>query len=143
MMNEAGYSVSLYGPEATDKDNLTKCKQENQLDFEKFFSAVFETQKERILRTSTLHILNSRSEGYPMAVLESMNLYTPQILSRGTNLLEDLKEWDFGLEFDEKIVETLSMLSFQAYIKLAENAKAYAELHDLEVIGKQSLVLYK
>lgn len=142
-MKELGYRVNLFGPESSDKDVLKKRKQENQLDFVEFFPAVFTDEKEKVFKSSTFHILNSRSEGYPMAVLETMKFHTPQILSKGTNLLEDLEEWNFGFEFDRNLIESLSRLDFHAYNKLTQNVKNYVELHDCEVIGERSLAFYK
>lgn len=62
----------------------------------KINEAVFGSEKDNILRDSDIFLATSRFEGHPMAVIEAMSYGIPCILTDGTNMLEDLVEYDAG-----------------------------------------------
>lgn len=134
---------SFYGPESEDKIHLQKIVKENNLSFIHFYNEVFGSHKNQIIKNATFNIMSSRSEGFPMAVLESCAYSTPQILSKGTNFLEIMSEMNFGLRFSDSFISKIVQLSFNQYYEMCKNAKLFALLFDYETIGGKTLDYYK
>lgn len=132
----------FYGPNSPDKELFMKLVNENNLSIIRFFEGVFNDEKNSVMRKAKFHILNSRSEGFPMSVLESSSFYTPQLLSGGTNLKETMINRNFGLAMDEDVFEKIISLSFIEYKEMALQAYNFALDHSLDNIGEKSLIYY-
>src|SRR5690606_3457045 len=130
------------GPDSVDKQSLIKFTENEKLSFVSFNDAVYGKEKEKVNKEAMFHILNSRSEGFPMSVIESTAFYTPQILSVGTNLQNSMKESGFGIESEKLDVDCIKNLDFDVYSQICLNARAFAEKHDLSVIGRETLKKY-
>ncbi|GAA4514824.1 glycosyltransferase [Sphingobacterium thermophilum] len=135
--------INLYGPNSPYKTYLERlCKEKNILDIIFFKGEVFGEKKEEVLRNTDFHILTSRSEGYPMSVLESLAKGIPQILSEGTNLLSDLEHYNFGVGFDKEVFTKISALNPQDYHLMCVNALKYSEMHCVSNIAKKTFEGY-
>lgn len=132
----------FYGPDSVDKQALIHFTEKENLGFVSFYDAVFDEEKEKVYSEAMFHILNSRSEGFPMSVIESTAFYTPQILSVGTNLQDFMKYFGFGIESEKLDIDYLKKLDFETYSQLCLNARAFAEKHDESVIGEETLEMY-
>lgn len=141
-IDKSGFTFDFYGPDSPDKQHLQKLIEQKGIKFVSFFPPIFNKEKEEIMHNASFHILNSRSEGFPVSVLESLSLGTPQLLSQGTNLLEDLIDDSFGYEVNAEMFNKLISLNLNSYIELCNNSYNYAKRFDLEVVGKQSLIEY-
>lgn len=133
---------SFYGPESIDKSKLKLIVEGNKLSFISFYPEIYGFEKERVYSESMFHILSSRSEGFPMSVLESVSFYTPQILSYGTNLQEKMERNNFGLSFEDSFLDKLIELNFTEYLRMCKNARLFGEEHDLSIIGNQTIQFY-
>lgn len=138
-----GFKFSFYGPETEDKKKLMDFSKRYNLTFVSFHNEIYGIKKEEVFKDAMFHILTSRSEGFPMAVLESCAWSTPQILSKGTNLMEMMLEHDFGFNFNDSLANNLNTLCLEEYSKLCVNARNFAQLHDFDTIGKKTLNYYK
>lgn len=134
---------SFYGPGTEDKKWLIENAKNHELDFISFYDEVYGLEKEKIYSNSMFHILTSRSEGFPMSVLESSIFATPQILSNGTNLQEIMIKSEFGIPFNNSFINEIAALTFEDYKKMCINALDFAQQHSLENIGKKTLENYR
>jgi len=133
---------TFYGPEIEDKEWLKKYTQNNNLTFVSFFDEVYGEEKEKIFANAMFNILTSRSEGFPMAVLESSAFATPQILSKGTNLQESMLNSNFGIAFNDSFINEISLMKFEDYKIMCQNAQHFARQHSMENIGSKTIKYY-
>jgi glycosyltransferase involved in cell wall biosynthesis len=65
---------------------------------------IYEKDKESVLKETDVFIAPSRFEGHPMAVIEAMAYGIPCILTKGTNMMDKLIQYDAGwaTELSEK-----------------------------------------
>lgn len=138
IIKSSGFEFHMYGPDSKDKKGLQSISYNNNLDMVHFHDAIFESEKQEVLNAATFHLLNSRSEGFPMTVLESTKFFTPQLLSKGTNLQETMIKENFGFSVDYKVFENLINLSFEEYKILAINARKFAARHSFKEIGNET-----
>lgn len=132
----------FYGPKSNDKIKLKSIAVKNELKNVFFYDEVYGECKSKVLESAYFHILNSRSEGFPMSVLESTLYSVPQILSVGTNLTDDLIKYQFGFVADSDSLRKVISLDLGTYQSLCLNAKEYALSHDIKVIGTKTLKIY-
>lgn len=133
----------FYGPDSEDKHFLMEFVNKHVISNVFFHDEVYGDAKIKILSESSFHILNSRSEGFPMSVLESSMYYTPQLLSIGTNLQEEMIKENFGIPIDSSMFRKIVNLSFKEYEKMALNARNFAEKHSFAEIGRITNKLYQ
>lgn len=142
--------INFYGSNYKDgKNKLQNFIKSNKLDsFVKINKAVFGTEKEDILREADVFLATSRFEGQPMAVLEAMSYGIPCILTDGTNMLEDLIEYDAGWatklnpdDIAESIVKALKSPS--EVINKGKNArKLIEENYTWERVAEKTIEFY-
>lgn len=134
---------NFYGPSTQDKDRLIYFVKKHKIVNVEFHDEVYGDMKKRIFKKATFHILASRSEGFPMSVLESSSLYTPQLLSKGTNLQGAMILNRFGFPFNDQMLEKIIDLTFDEYKTIAVNARLFAEKHSYKAIGIKTKEFYK
>lgn len=134
---------SFYGPETEDLMWSKNFVKNNNLNFVSFFQEIYGEEKEKVYNNSMFHILTSRSEGFPMSVLESAALYTPQILSVGTNLQQSMKKVNYGIAFCDSFIDKITELDFNRYKQMCVHARYFAEQHSIEIIGKKTIKCYQ
>lgn len=139
---EAGYTFKFYGPDNKDKDKLIELRNKHMLNNIFFYPEVYGNSKETVFKNATFNILNSRSEGYPMAVLETLAMSTPQLLSKGTNMLNASLLYNFGFEINEGLINNIKNIDYESYRQMCINAHAFAKKHDISLIGKETIQQY-
>ncbi len=128
----------FYGPSSSEKNELKSMFIENNLKCVHFHGPIFGREKEEVLSSASFHILNSRSEGFPMSVLEAAKFFTPQLLSTGTNIEQTMVDENFGFSVNKEMFNKINNLSFEEYKTLAMNARGFAERHSFKNIGDQT-----
>ena len=102
---------NLYGSdfENNKKEILEMIKELQITNLVKINEPVFNKAKEDVLRETDIFIMTSRYEGQPMSLLEAMSYEVPVIITPGTNMIEDVKEYNAGwiCNTDDKVRETL------------------------------------
>ena len=97
-LEEHGVQVNLYGPDQNGLHQqitqlINKWKVSNII---KVNNGVFSEDKKKILIESSYFLQTSRSEGLPMGVLEALSYGLPCIITRGTNLLDIVNNYNAG-----------------------------------------------
>ncbi|MCY1634886.1 glycosyltransferase [Marinifilum sp. D737] len=139
----SGLKFTFYGADNEYKNHLKGISKKSGLDKIVILNGpVFGEEKEKVLRGAYFSILPSRSEGFPMSVLESCQYGVPQILSEGTNLLDELYKFEFGCKFDENYIKKIGQVSLEEYLRLSHNAYQFAMMFDYQKVGKQSIINY-
>ena len=142
--------ISLYGPDRNNsKINLYRIIKEKKLEgIIEIKDAVFDEQKREKLLDSDFFIMTSRFEGHPMALIEALSYGLPCFITKGTNMLQVVKEYNAGWCCEnniESISENLKLVlenKHDLYIK-GRNAKLLSEQYDWNEIAKLSNQKYK
>ena len=72
---------------------------------------VFGVEKESVLRNADFFIMTSRYEGMPMSMIEAMSYGVPCFATKGTNLADEIREWDAGWSCETSIEGIVSGLN--------------------------------
>lgn len=108
-VKEQNFELNIYGP-GTDQDIARLVMEISQFKYisVKFLGPQYNEDKEEILRNSNIMILTSRSEGFPMSVLEALAFGNPCIVTRGTNVMDLIENNQLGWGTEpENIGETI------------------------------------
>jgi len=142
-------SIDLYGPDVRNsKKKLIQLIASNKIDnIIKINDSIFSEEKTKVLCNADIFIQTSRFEGLPMGILEALSVGLPCILTPGTNLSKEVKDYFAGIEVmpDSKSI-SIGMLTMIDYVKsgksLTENAITLASNYSWESIAKKSIDKY-
>lgn len=92
------FVINIYGADTMgDKSKLIDMVKHENLDDLVFIKpAVYDDEKENVLRSTDFFILTSRYEGHPMGLLEALAYGIPVLATYGTNIGEEIKQNDAG-----------------------------------------------
>lgn len=138
----SGLKFEFYGPDCKYKQYLQNFSKRNGLTFITFHPEVYNEDKEYVFKQAMYNILTSRSEGFPMSVIESCNYGTPQILSSGTNIQQQAIEINAGLAFTSDFINKVCSINLDEYITMCNGSLQFANMHSFKTIGEQSLHHY-
>lgn len=85
--------ISIYGPDVDNKlPELRNKVNKLQLDsIIKFYGPVYEDEKREVLLEHDIFLMPSRFEGHPMALIEALSYGLPVVVSRGSNMKEEIE----------------------------------------------------
>lgn len=109
--------IKIYAPkESKSKDReqmIAYIKEKSLEEIIDVKGGVFDKEKENVLINSDFFILTSRFEGHPMGLIEALSYGVPSLVTTGTNMAEEVKEfeagWDCEIDIDS-IVKALRTL---------------------------------
>lgn len=103
---KANIRFEMYGPESpsgTAEEIIKLVNERNLEDIVGVNGAVFDTAKEKVLMDADFFVHTSRFEGMPMAVLEALSYGLPCLLTQGSNMREDVEEYNAGWGADTDV----------------------------------------
>ena len=111
-LKSANVQIHLYGPDREDscadlKNDVKKYGLESVIFFHE---GVFGDQKKNVLLSSDAFIMTSRFEGLPMGMIEALAHGLPILATHGTNLADEIKEFDAGWVSDNTVDGIVIML---------------------------------
>ena len=126
-IKQAGKSIELDLIGVSQTNEISKKIIEFGLEGEiNFINPVYGEEKEKLLSSYDALVLLSRSEGWPMVVLESIDLSVPVIVSWDTNVGQLVTKYEVGV-----VVEEFSNVAFlQELSSLSFNRASFFENHD-------------
>lgn len=114
-----------------------------------YLGPVFGMNKMEVLKNSDIYILTSRSEAMPLSITEALSVGTPCLITHGTNMTLEVKEYGAGWTTSlnrEDLVSTL-LVAIKEYRKSPQvfrmAARALYEKKNSVDVGKISLTKYK
>jgi glycosyltransferase involved in cell wall biosynthesis len=142
--------VDMYGSDSSagQKFLLNKIKLYSLEEIVKVNSPIFGNQKADVLNNTDIFIATSRYEGHPMAVIEAMAYYIPCIITKGTNMLEELINYDAGwetnLDVDHIASTILKALDDKMILEKGSNARRLVEERcTWNIIANQTIAEYE
>lgn len=143
------FQLIIYGP---NRDNalelLRKKVQEYYLEDIVFFKdGVFGQDKIDALLDSDVFVMTSRFEGLPMGLIEALSYGLPCLVTKGTNLAEEIEKNDAGWTAEnnvESIKNAIRNLIFHRnFFKKGQNAACLAKSFAWDYIAKESSSIYR
>lgn len=119
-LEEANCTIDIYGPDEENKVYDLK-KDVSKYELESIISindAVYGKEKEKILLNTDVFLMTSRFEGHPMALIESLSYGIPALVTKGSNMKNEIEEYDAGWTAENNI-ESVSI----ALIKMLKDYK--------------------
>lgn len=92
------FHLTLYGPALHEERNvLQKIIAEKKIEeLVSLNDGVYGEEKKHILENTDIFVLTSRMEGLPMALLEALSYGLPCLVTKGTNMAEEIKSENAG-----------------------------------------------
>lgn len=129
-LKEAGFMLSIHGPRRYDYYKIGE--EIGRLGVEAVVCLKEEIsgkEKENELLNSDLFVMTSRLEGHPMGLIEALSYGIPALVSRGTNMLEEVKGNNAGWTCEvtvEEIREALLKVIKERELLPEKGANAFA-----------------
>lgn len=144
-LRAANFVLNMYGvnQEETVKILEKKITENNINDLVIINDAVYAEKKKEILLNTDVFVLTSRFEGMPMGVIEALSYGVPCLVTKGTNMADDIKEFDAGWTCDtskEELIEAIKQVLSQKeeLSKLGKNARELSNKYSWGKIAEES-----
>lgn len=143
MMRNYSFTIDVYGPKNEDAKKLEQLITVYQLgDIISLKGEIAGKAKENAILDSDVFILPSRFEGHPMGLVEALAYGLPCVVSRGTNMREEIEAADAGWTCDgttDSLVRALLDVVNERNLfkKKSENAISLAKNYDWDVLAKK------
>ncbi|OLS38883.1 hypothetical protein BTR22_04320 [Alkalihalophilus pseudofirmus] len=142
-------TIDIYGPDqnGTKKEICDLISRYGLEEHIHVYDAIFDNEKEKVLLESDFFVLTSRFEGHPMGLIEALSYGVPCLVTKGTNMLDELSDAKAGWTAStnvESITEAMRNI-FREKQQLSlrgKNALALSEKYDWYTLAKKSHQLY-
>lgn len=134
--------IDLYGPHRYDHEKIAEYIKHNQIDQIVYLhDEVSGEEKEQILLNSDVFLLPSRFEGHPMSLIEALNYGLPSLVSKGSNMLDEVIKHDAGWKCECNAQSIASALEHILKNKIelvnkSNNALQLGRMYDWHSIAK-------
>ena len=144
-LREAGFNLSMYGVD--QEGTITEIKKEIEenciTDIVTINEPVFGREKERILLNSDVFVMTSRFEGMPMGLIEALSYGLPCLITRGTNMFEEVNYKSAGWVAETDINSIVCAFrnciqSKELFGKMGKNAIELSNCYTWDSIAKES-----
>ena len=142
--------LAIYGPDILDRKKILQdlISKFNLEGIVSIHNPVCGQDKIETLLKNDIFIQTSRFEGMPLGILEAMSFGLPCIITKGTNLVEDVCEFDAG--YDAGTTEQTIADAIKFAVKDRENwknkgaqaVKLVSEKYNWEFISKSTIAKY-
>ncbi|SHJ34359.1 glycosyltransferase [Fibrobacter sp. UWP2] len=143
------FQLTIYGPNRDGALEFLRRKiQDNFLeDIVSFNEGVFGQEKIDTLLDSDVFIMTSRFEGMPMGLIEALSYGIPCLVTKGTNLADEVRSADAGWIAENSVLsikDALRTIIFtRNFTEKGKNALSLSKTYSWNEIAKQSSSFYK
>ena len=135
-LKDAGFFLNIYGPHRHDYKKIkNEIEKRGINDIASVNDEISGKEKERAILDSDIFIMTSRFEGHPMGMIEALAYGLPCLATRGTNMVDVIREYDAGWICDadkQSIKDTLlvAVSEKEKYNGKSVNALMLAKQYD-------------
>lgn len=147
-MRNASCTIDIYGPDRKgSKHTISKLIAKNGIeDLIHVHDAVFGYEKESVLLDSDFFILTSRFEGHPMGLIEALSYGLPCLVTKGTNMTEEIAKanagWTAEINTNSIIKALISLLNDRGqFMEKGQNALGLSKQYnwdELAIVSSQN-----
>lgn len=144
------FILNLYGTSSEKDINLIKSMivKYNLSHIIYVNSSVYNDEKSNVLQNSDIFVMTSRFEGQPMGLLEALAYGLPCLVTKGTNMREDIDKFNAGWSADNTVDDIKNALlalldDKQKFHIKCKNAVNLAANYDWNAISRTSHEIYK
>lgn len=102
LLISSGFCLRLYGPQRYDYNKIKNYIISNNLcDIVKLLDEISGEEKRQALLNTDVFVMTSRFEGHPMGLIEALAYGIPCLVTPGTNMAEEVKDFDAGWVTEE------------------------------------------
>lgn len=142
--------INIFGPDRDDSKSKMKTmiKKNNLEKIILLHEAVFGDEKKEILLQSDVFIMTSRCEGLSMGLIEALAYGIPCLITKGTNLKDEVEKFDAGWTADNNIDSVSEMLStfleqLSRINEKGENALILSQQYEWDSIAKKTHEMFE
>jgi glycosyltransferase involved in cell wall biosynthesis len=96
-LKQNNFTLDIFGPESFDYKTLQKIIEDNNLGgIVSLKGEVSGEKKEKVLLDTDIFIMTSRFEGHPMGLIEALAYGIPCLITRGTNMKDEVESCSAG-----------------------------------------------
>lgn len=131
VLKKSKFRLSIYGPKRYDYHKIKKIIEKKCLtEVATIVDEISGKEKERLLLNTDLFIMTSRLEGHPMGLIEALAYGVPCLISRGTNMYDEVKNSCAGwvCESEEESIEEALLKMLDETGTLPQKSAAAREL---------------
>lgn len=142
-LKKANCTIDIYGPDIENKvQELKKEVEENNLEsIIRFHDGVYGYEKEKLLQKSDIFLMTSRFEGHPMALIEALSFGVPGLVTKGSNMKNEIELYDAGWTANNDI-NSISKAILKMLTELdnnkSKNAIELSKKYSWSLIAKES-----
>lgn len=151
VMRASGSTLTLYGPDRKGSFmEIDKIISKYKIDdFVSNKDGIFDVEKEKVLKNSTVFVQTSRTEGHPIGLIEACAHGLPVLVTPGTRISKEVQGFNCGWVASlsgESIAEKINhIINHQDEITIcSKNAYTYvAEMYGWEKVASEAVEKYK
>lgn len=151
LLRKRHVQIEIYGPDREhEKDKLRNLIERKKISDILLVqdSPIFGEEKESKLLASDFFLLTSRLEGHPMGLIEALSYGLPSVVTRGSNMLKEIKEADAGwvAEIDAiSIAQALKKMVIEndKFVIKSNNAISLARKYQWDLLAKNAHYFYQ
>ena len=150
-MKKNNCTLDIYGPDLQGRYKQVEdlIEKYNVNDIVTLHHEIMGEEKKKVLLNSDIFIQTSRHEGMPLGILEALSYGIPCLVTRGTNLGEDIIKYNAGWcaengaeNISEKICEFIN--NKEIYKDLGKNGiKLINDKYSWDKVSNDTTILYK
>ena len=140
----AGFTLDIYGPPRYDVTEVTKMIHRlGLMDIvTNHETGVRGQEKEDVLLKSDVFFLTSRFEGHPMGLIEALSYGVPSLITRGTNMYDEISNqkagWVSEISKDSIVLSLKQMLKERnSFPEYGNNAKILANTYNWDSLASR------
>lgn len=143
-LEKANFQMTIYGEKRRDYEKLSKYVQANQLEgIVSFGGLISGEEKRKCILSADLHIMTSRFEGLPMAMIETLAYGLPALVTPGTNMQKEIVTnnagWGCDCDVDSISNALLTIIKEKDTLKMkGNNARNLAKEYSWADIAKKN-----
>ena len=149
-MRKNQVTLDIYGPDYEDRLAVLRgyIQKHDVNDIIKVHDPIFGEDKKKAFDEYDIFIQTSRFEGLPMGILEALSYGMPVIATAGTNLMEEIAQYDCGYaawQSVETIAEAIkeALITKKSWQEKGETARhLIEEKYSWEKVAKDSVKMY-
>lgn len=141
-LRNVGFTLDIYGPPRYDVKKVSELIEKYEISdlVINHEVGVKGEEKEKILLQSDVFFLTSRFEGHPMGLIEALSYGVPSLVTRGSNMYDEVRKYKAGWVAEtlkEEIIDSLKLMmrDRNQFLTYGKNAIELADIYKWDILA--------